>query len=133
MDFLHPENWPRAPGFSWGVAAEGRLVFAAGQIGRDPVTGAYVKNDFGAQASQALANLVTVLKEAGTKPEHIAHMTWYVTDIEAYKAAGRDIGAGYKAHIGKHFPSMTMVQIGALLDADALVEIECFAVAPSAA
>ena len=130
MDFLHPESWPRAPGFSWGVAATGRQIFVAGQIGRDPATGAYPKSDFAAQATQALANLVTVLNEAGAGAEHIAHMTWYVTDIEAYKAAGREIGAGYKTHIGKHFPSMTMIQVGALLDADAMVEIECFAVAP---
>ncbi len=130
MDFLHPESWPRAPGFSWGVAAQGRMVFAAGQIGRDPATGAYPKGDFAAQATQALANLATVLTEAGAKPADIAHMTWYVTDIEAYKAAGAGIGQGYKAHIGRHFPSMTMVQVGALLDPDAMVEIECFAVVP---
>jgi enamine deaminase RidA (YjgF/YER057c/UK114 family) len=130
VDFLQPENWPRAPGFSWGVAATGRQVFAAGQIGRDPAGGALATGDFAAQSTQALANLVTVLATAGAGPEHIAHMTWYVTDIEAYKAAGREIGAGYKTTIGRHFPSMTMVQVGALLNPDALVEIECFAVVP---
>lgn len=130
MDFLHPEGWPRAPGFSWGVAARGRQIFVAGQIGRDPATGACAKGDFAGQAVQALANLVTVLNAAGAGAEHIAHMTWYVTDIAAYKAAGRDIGQGYKTHIGKHFPSMTMVQVVALLDPDALVEIECMAIAP---
>ena len=130
MDFLKPETWPRAPGFSWGVAAKGRQVFVAGQIGRDPETGAYDKGDFAAQATQAFANIVKVLREAGAGPEHIAHMTWYVTDLDAYKAAGREIGQGYKAHIGSHFPSMTMIQVSGLLDADAMVEIECFAVAP---
>jgi len=128
MDFLQPENWPRAPGFSWGIAARGRQVFVAGQIGRDHASGTLIKGDFAAQSSQALANLATVLASAGGTPEHIAHMTWYVTDIAAYKAAGREIGAGYKTHIGRHFPSMTMLQIGALLDPDALVEIECIAV-----
>ena len=130
MDFLKPEAWPRAPGFSWGVAATGRQVFVAGQVGRDPAGGALTVGDFGAQATQALANIVTVLREAGAKPEHIAHMTWYVTDIEAYKAAGRAIAEGYKAHIGRHFPSMTMIQVVALLAEDALVEIDCVAVAP---
>ena len=130
MDFLHPESWPRAPGFSWGVAAKGRQVFVAGQIGRDPASGAYPKEDFGAQAVQALANIVTVLEGGGAKAADIVHMNWYVTDIAQYKAAGMAIGAGYKAHIGKHFPSMTMVQVGALLDADALVEIDCIAVVP---
>jgi enamine deaminase RidA (YjgF/YER057c/UK114 family) len=130
MDFLQPENWPRAPGFSWGVAARGRQVFVAGQIGRDHATGKLAEGGFGAQAVQALANLATVLKSAGAGPEQIAHMTWYVTDIAAYKAAGRDIGAGYKVHIGRHFPSMTLVQVGALLDPAAMVEIECIAVVP---
>lgn len=130
MDFLQPENWPRAPGFSWGVAARGRQVFVAGQIGRDIAGGGAVKDGFAAQATQALANIATVLAHAGAAPEHIAHMTWYVTDIAAYKAAGRDIGEGYKAHIGRHFPSMTLVQVGALLVPEALVEIECIAVVP---
>ncbi len=128
MDFLSPEGWPRAPGFSWGTAAAGRQVFVAGQIGRDPTTGDLAKGDFAAQTTQAFANIVKVLAAAGAGPENIAHMTWYVTDIAAYKAAGRGIGEGYKAHIGKHFPSMTLVQVGALLEPDALVEIDCVAV-----
>jgi len=131
MDFLKPESWPRAPGFSWGVAAKGRQLFVAGQIGRDPAGEAGVaKGDFAAQSVQALANLGTVLSSAGAGPEHIAHMTWYVTDIKAYKAAGQGIAVGYKQHIGKHFPSMTLVQVGALLDPDAMVEIECIAIVP---
>lgn len=130
MDFLQPENWKRAPGFSWGVAARGRQVYVAGQTGRDRATGAFPKDDFAAQTTQILANIVTVLKEAGGGPEHITHINWYVTDIDAYKAAGREIGAGYKEHIGKHFPSMTMVQVVALLEPEALVEIDCIAVIP---
>ena len=130
MDFFQPENWPRAPGFSWAVAAQGRQVYVAGQIGRDHASGDLATGGFGAQATQALANIATVLKAAGAGPEHIAHMNWYVTDIAAYKAAGREIGAGYKAHIGRHFPSMTMLQVGALLDPDAMVEIDCIAVVP---
>lgn len=131
MDFLKPESWPRAPGFSWGVAARGRQIFVAGQTGRDrSADGALAEGDFAAQAVQTFANIVEVLKEAGAGPEHITHLNWYVTDIDAYKAAGRDIGEGYKAHIGRHFPSMTMVQVVALLEPEALVEIDCIAVVP---
>lgn len=130
MDFLKPEAWPRAPGFSWGVAATGRQVFVAGQTGRDRVDGTFAAGDFAAQAAQTFANIVEILKEAGAGPEHIAHMTWYVTDVDAYKSAGRAIGEGYKQHIGRHFPSMTMVQVVALLEPDAMVEIDCIAVVP---
>lgn len=131
MDFLKPETWPRAPGFSWGVAATGRQVFVAGQTGRDRASGgALAKGDFAAQTTQTFANIVQVLQAAGAGPEHIAHMTWYVTDIDAYKAAGRAIGEGYKAHLGRHFPSMTMVGVTALLEPDAMVEIDCIAVVP---
>ncbi|MEM7404727.1 MAG: RidA family protein [Pseudomonadota bacterium] len=128
MDFLHPETWPRAPGFSWGVSASGRTVFVAGQVGRDPQAGGGLADGFGGQTAQAFANIKTVLASGGAQPADIAHMTWYVTGLNAYKAAGREIGAAYKEIFGKHFPSMTMVQVVALLDPDAMVEIECFAV-----
>ena len=131
MDFLKPESWPRAPGFSWGVAAQGRNVFVAGQLGRDPAVGGPMREGFAAQTEQAFANLIVVLGEAGASAQHIAHMTWYVTDLDAYRAAGTDIGAAYRQHIGKHFPSMTMVQVVGLVDPQALVEIECFAVVPA--
>lgn len=132
MELLKPEDWPRAPGFSYGVATEGRLVFVAGQIGRDPATKSFPDKSFGGQVTQAFANIAKVLATADARPEHIAHMTWYVTDIEAYRAAGQDIAAGYRQHIGKHFPSITMVQVAALMDAEAMVEIECVAVVPAA-
>lgn len=130
MDFLKPESWARAPGFSWGVAARGRQIFVAGQTGADRSGGGVADGDFAAQTVQAFANIVEVLKAGGAAPEHIAHMTWYVTDVDAYKAAGRAIGEGYKTHIGRHFPSMTMVQVVALLEPGAMVEIECIAVVP---
>ena len=129
MDFLKPESWPRAPGFSWGTSASGRTVFIAGQVGRNIETGE-MADGFAAQTAQAFANLATVLTSGGAQPEHVAHMTWYVTDIDAYKAAGRDIGAAYKETFGKHFPAMTMVQVVGLIDSKALLEIECFAVVP---
>ena len=133
MDFLQPETWSRAPGFSWGVSATGRTVFVAGQVGRDPGTTDPVVDGFGAQTALAFRNIAKVLEAGGAGPEHIAHMTWYVTDIAAYKAAGREIGAAYKETFGRHFPSMTMVQVGGLLADGAMFEIECFAVVPESA
>ena len=127
MDFLKPESWPRAPGFSWGVSARGRSVFVAGQIGKDPAAGGEVADGFGAQTAQAFKNLATVLETDGATAQNIAHMTWYVTDIDAYRAAGSEIAAAYRETFGKHFPSMTMVQVVALLDPKAMVEIECIA------
>jgi enamine deaminase RidA (YjgF/YER057c/UK114 family) len=127
MDFLKPETWPRAPGFSWGVSGKGRTVFVAGQVGRDPDSGS-VADGFGAQTAQAFANIRKVLESGHALPTDVAHMTWYVTDLDAYKAAGREIGAAYKGVFGKHFPSMTMVHVVGLIDAAALVEIECFAI-----
>ena len=130
MDFLKPESWPRAPGFSWGVSATGRLVFVAGQVGRDPADDQGMPDSFAAQTAQAFRNIVTVLADADARPEHIAHMTWYVTSLDAYRAAGRDIGPAYKETLGRHFPSMTMVEVGGLVDQAAQVEIECIAVVP---
>ncbi len=128
MNFLKPETWPRAPGFSWGVEASGRIIFVAGQVGRDPAGGEPVVEGFGAQTAQAFENIKAVLTSNDAKMTDIAHMTWYVTDLQAYKAAGAEIGAAYRETFGKHFPSMTMVQVVGLLDPRALVEIECFAV-----
>jgi enamine deaminase RidA (YjgF/YER057c/UK114 family) len=132
VDFLQPESWARAPGFSWGVAASGRTVYVAGQVGRDPAGSEPVVEGFGAQTALAFANIAAVLAAGNATPQHIAHMTWYVTDLIAYKAAGREIGAAYRATFGQHYPSMTMVQVVGLLAPGALVEIECFAVVPQA-
>ena len=78
----------------------------------------------------AFANIKAVLAAGGAEPQHVVHMTWYVTDLDAYRAAGKDIAAPYRETVGKHFPSMTMVQVVGLVDPDALVEIECIAVVP---
>lgn len=130
MEFLNPEGWPRPRGFSNGVVASGRYVHLAGQIGRDPVTDTLAEG-FGGQARQALANIVALLKTAGAGPEQLMSLTWYVTDLAAYRAAGREIGAAYKDLIGRHFPAMTMVQVSGLLDDEAQVEIEATAVLAS--
>lgn len=127
MDTINPEGWPRPRGFSNGVVAAGRIVKVAGQIGRHPVTDA-LADGFGGQAAQALANVVDVVKAAGGTAADIASLTWYVTDLKAYTAAGREIGSAYKELIGRHFPAMTMVQVVALLDDEAQVEIEATAV-----
>ncbi len=129
MEILQPAGWKRPRGYSNGVAAEGRMVFVAGQIGWDE-TETFRSDDLTDQVRQALGNIVAILAEAGAGPEHITRMTWYVTDRQAYVKAARDIGAAYREVIGKHFPAMTVVQVSALLDEGAKVEIEATAVVP---
>ncbi|MBM3569509.1 MAG: RidA family protein [Alphaproteobacteria bacterium] len=126
---LHPKGWAPAIGYANGVSAEGRLVFVAGQVGWDAQS-RIVSDDLAAQARQALANIVAVLAEGGAKPEHICRMTWYVVDKDDYAAKRREIGAAYRDLIGRHFPAMTLVQVAALLEEGAKVEIEATAVVP---
>jgi enamine deaminase RidA (YjgF/YER057c/UK114 family) len=130
VEILQPPGWPRPRGYSNGVAAEGRLVFVAGQIGWDE-TGAFPASDLPGQVRQALRNVVAVLAEAGAGPEHVARMTWYVTDRAAYVAAARAIGEAYRDVMGRHFPAMTAVEVSALIEPQAQVEIEVTAVVPS--
>lgn len=130
METLQPQSWRRPRGFSHGTAAEGRLVFVAGQIGSNPESNAVETDDFAGQVAQALANTVAVLGEAGATPEHITRMTWFVTDMDAYQAAQAGIGEAYLSTIGKHFPAMTLVQVLKLVEPRACVEIETTAVIP---
>lgn len=129
MDFLQPEGWPRPPGFSNGTAATGRHVFIAGQIGIDQ-TSRTLADGFAAQTEQALRNVVAVLAEAGGRPEHLARLTWFVTDVDAWRAAGRDLGPVWKEVIGRHFPAITLVEVSRLIDDEALLEIDAHAVIP---
>lgn len=129
MQILNPEGWPRPRGYSNGIAAEGRQVFVAGQVGSTP-EGDFAP-DFGSQFRRVLENTVAVLAEAGAKPEHITRMTWYVTDLDKYLAALREVGAAYGEIIGKHYPTMTLVEVSRLVYEDALLEIESTAVVPS--
>lgn len=129
MQILNPEGWPRPRGYSNGIAAEGRQVFVAGQVGSTP-EGDFA-TDFGSQFRRVLENTVAVLAEAGAKPEHITRMTWYVTDLDKYLAALREVGAAYGEIIGKHYPTMTLVEVSRLVYEDALLEIESTAVVPS--
>src|SRR5580765_3387365 len=129
MQLLHPKHWPRARGFSHGVAAEGRHVFVAGQVGwnaRQEIVG----DDFVAQVEQALRNVVDILAEADARPEHLVRLTWYITDKREYQARSREVGEAYRRVIGRHFRAMTLVQVVALVEDRAKVEIEATAVIP---
>ena len=128
---LHPTSWLPAKGYVNGIAVTGRQVFIAGQIGWDAEQ-RFASDDFAAQTDQALANIVAVLAEAGGRPEHIVRLTWYITDKREYLANLKAVGAAYRRHIGRHFPTMTMVQVVALIEDRAKVEIEATAVLPVA-
>lgn len=129
MHILQPPGWARPRGYSNGIAARGQLVFVAGQIGWDAQC-RFQTSDFTGQVRQALENVVAVLKQAGAQPEHIVRMTWYVTDKQEYIGAYRSIGDAYRQVIGAHYPAMTAIQVSALLEDQAKVEIEATAVIP---
>jgi len=128
-EFLHPKGWKPAAGYANGVAASGRMVFLGGLIGwnADQV---FESDDFIDQVAQTLRNIVEVLAEAGGKPEHLVRLTWYVTDKHEYLSRLRDLGGVYREIIGKHFPAMALVQVVALVEDRAKVEIEATAVIP---
>jgi enamine deaminase RidA (YjgF/YER057c/UK114 family) len=127
---LHPHHWKKAKGFANGIVAEGRMVFLAGQIGWNAEQ-KFESGDFVGQARQALANIVTLVEEAGGKTEHITRLTWFVTDKKEYMSRLSELGAAYRTVMGKHFPAMTLVQIAALVEDEAKVEIEATAVLPA--
>ena len=127
---LQPEGWPRPSGYSNGVLTHGRQVFIAGQVGWNPVSGRFESAALVEQAAQALRNVLAVLAQAGGRPEHIARMTWYLTSRTEYLAHLEAIGAAYREVMGKHFPAMTAVEVTALIEAQAKVEIEATAVIP---
>jgi enamine deaminase RidA (YjgF/YER057c/UK114 family) len=127
--FLHPKGWRQPKGFANGIVARGRLVFLAGQVGWNAEQ-IFESEDFVAQTRQALANIVALVAEAGGKPEHIVRLTWFVLDKREYLSRLRDLGAAYRTVMGRHFPAMTLVQVGALVEDKARVEIEATAVVP---
>lgn len=129
MDILQPPGWVRPKGYSNGVAARGRQVYVSGMIGWDAEC-RFQTDDFVEQARQALENVVAVLKEAGAGPEHIVRMTWYVLDRQEYLQAGAALGAAYRDVIGRHYPTMSAVQVAALMEERARIEIEVTAVVP---
>jgi enamine deaminase RidA (YjgF/YER057c/UK114 family) len=129
IEILQPPGWPRPRGYSNGIAARGRQVFVSGMIGWN-AQGEFESDDFAAQARQALLNVAAVLREADARPEHIVRMTWYVVDRREYLAAARALGAAYREVIGEHYPAMTAVEVRALIEERARVEIEVTAVVP---
>ena len=129
MKSLLPPGWPRPKGYANGVMAQGRQVFIAGMIGWD-AQGQFQTDDFAAQARQALTHIVDVLAEAGGKPEHIVRMTWYVIDKREYLSRGREVGAVFRELIGVYHAAMSAVQVSALMEDRAKVEIEATAVIP---
>jgi enamine deaminase RidA (YjgF/YER057c/UK114 family) len=131
MTVLQPAGWPRPKGYACGVSAEGAVVCVSGQIGWDE-RGRFAANDIAGQTRQALRNVVAVLAEAGARPEHVARLTWYVTDKHEYLAAQREIGEAYREVMGRHFPAMSVVAVAALLEDEAKVEIEATAIVPAA-
>jgi enamine deaminase RidA (YjgF/YER057c/UK114 family) len=126
---LQPPGWARPKGYANGVAVHGRQVYVAGMIGWDG-QGRFHTDEMAGQVRQALHNVVAVLAEAGAKPEHIVRMTWYVTDKREYLREAREIGAIYRAVIGSFDVAMTAVQVAALIEDRAKVEIEVTAVVP---
>jgi enamine deaminase RidA (YjgF/YER057c/UK114 family) len=129
MKVLQPPGWARAKGFSNGIAASGRLVFIAGQIGWTG-QGEWIEKSFAGQFRQALENILEVLKEAKGKPEHIVRLTWYVLDKKEYLASLNEVGAAYRQLMGRHYPTMAVVQVGGLVEDEARLEIEATAVIP---
>jgi enamine deaminase RidA (YjgF/YER057c/UK114 family) len=129
MKFLQPANWKRPRGYSNGVTAKGSLVFISGMVGWNAQE-EFTSTDLAGQVRQSLTNIVELLSEANAKPTDIVRMTWYLIDKKEYLAAAKEIGAAYREIIGKHYPAMTVVQVSALLEDNARVEIEVTAVVP---
>ena len=129
MRIVQPEHWPRPRGYSNGTLAEGRLLFISGQVAWDEQE-RFVSDDIVEQVRQALKNTLTMLAAGGAKPEHVARMTWYLTDKREYLARAKEIGAVYRECMGRHFPAMSMVEVSALMEDRAKVEIESTAVIP---
>ena len=133
MQILQPPEWARPKGFANGISVRGgTTVYIAGQIGW---TGdqRFAEKSFAGQFRQALANIVAVLAQAGGRPEHLVRLTWYVLDKEEYLGALREVGAAYRELIGRHYPTMAVVQVGGLIEPEARLEIEATAVIPDPA
>ena len=129
MQVLQPPTWARPRGYTNGIAASGRIVFIGGQIGWDEQCH-FQSTDFVSQVRQTLHNVLIVLAEAGGKPEHIVRLTWYIVDKQEYLASGKQLGNVYRELMGNHYPTMSVVQVTALVEDLARVEIEATAVIP---
>jgi enamine deaminase RidA (YjgF/YER057c/UK114 family) len=129
LQVLQPADWERPKGYSNGILARGRQVFVAGQVGWDG-KGRFRSERMSDQVRQALENIVTILAEAAARPEHVVRLTWFITSSADYHGQLPEIGVAYRSVMGKHFPAMTVVQVAALIEAGAKVEIEATAVIP---
>jgi enamine deaminase RidA (YjgF/YER057c/UK114 family) len=129
MRILQPPGWARAKGFSNGIAARGELVFIAGQVGWTG-QGEWRERSFAGQFRQALQNILEVLKEANGRPEHIVRLTWYVLDKHEYLSSLKGVGEAYRQLMGRHYPTMAVVQVSGLVEDEARLEIEATAVIP---
>jgi enamine deaminase RidA (YjgF/YER057c/UK114 family) len=131
MQTLQPPSWAKPRGFANGIAASGKLVFIAGQVGWTG-EGKWEARDFAGQFKQTLKNIAEVLAQAGGKPQHIVRLTWYVLDKQEYLSSLKDVGIAYRAVMGRHFPTMAVVQVSGLIEPEARLEIEATAVIPEA-
>lgn len=127
FEIVQPKHWPAPKGYANGIAAQGRQVFIAGQVGWN-AQAQFESDDFVAQVEQALKNIVDILAAAGCEPRHLVRLIWYVTNKAEYAARQREIGMVYRRLIGRHFPAMTLVMVAGLLEPRAKVEIEGTAV-----
>jgi len=136
MEIIHPPDWARLPGYSHGVAARGRTIYLAGQIGVPGILGWQPDNpdaistDFVEQFRQVLKNIVDLLAEANARPDHIVKLTWFITDKDIYFKSLKALGVAYRDVIGKHFPAMSVIEVRGLVQPGAMIEIEATAVVP---
>jgi enamine deaminase RidA (YjgF/YER057c/UK114 family) len=128
-EFLQPPGWPAPKGYSNGVSTRGRQIYLAGQIGWNE-SQQLVSSRFAVQVRQALQNIMTLLAQAGARPEHLVRLTWFVTTLDEYRSELKDIGAAYRDVVGRHYPAMSVVQVPGLVEQGAKVEIEATAVVP---
>jgi enamine deaminase RidA (YjgF/YER057c/UK114 family) len=131
-EVVQPPQWARPKGYANGIMARGTTLYVAGQIGWD-AAGRFPGPDLAAQVGQSLKNIVAVLEAAGGRIEDLVRLTWYITNVEAYRAQRREVGAAYREVLGRHFPVMSVVQVVALVEPEAMVEIEATAVLPDRA
>jgi enamine deaminase RidA (YjgF/YER057c/UK114 family) len=128
-EILQPAGWPSPRGYANGIACRGKMVFVAGQVGWDEY-GRFTSNKLWEQARQVFRNIAAVLAEAGADASHLVRMTWYVTDVQAYREQNAEIGVAYREIFGKNFPTMALIQVVGLVEPEALIEIEAMAVIP---
>jgi len=125
---LLPQGWPRPQGYANGMTAKGRVVVTGGVVGWD-LMGNFPET-FAGQARQTFSNILKILGEGGAGPEHLVRLTWYVIDLDEYRASLKDLGRAYRETIGGYYPAMTVVQVTGLVEKSARIEIEATAVVP---